>query len=120
MARGKKHTPEQIVNVLRQVEVSIANGKTTPAACREGGNAAGIPPIPFCAGRDERPDEGKEYSNSSKALRERTLHCYTWDETARRTFAAYNSVFVGARATSCSVNHPSYSESRPEERYSDY
>ena len=37
MARGKKHTPEQIVNVLRQIEVLIANGKTTPAACREGG-----------------------------------------------------------------------------------
>jgi len=37
MTRGKKHTPEQIVNVLRQVEVAVANGKTTPAACREGG-----------------------------------------------------------------------------------
>jgi transposase-like protein len=37
MARGKKHTPEQIVNVLRQIEVAIANGKTNPAACREAG-----------------------------------------------------------------------------------
>lgn len=37
MARGKKHSPEQIVNVLRQIEVAIANGKTTPAACREAG-----------------------------------------------------------------------------------
>ena len=37
MARGKKHTPEQIVNVLRQAEVAVGNGKTTPAACREGG-----------------------------------------------------------------------------------
>ena len=37
MARGKKHTPEQIVNVLRQIEVAIANGKTTPQACKEGG-----------------------------------------------------------------------------------
>ena len=37
MARGKKHTPEQIVSLLRQVEVAVANGKTTPAACREGG-----------------------------------------------------------------------------------
>ena len=37
MARGKRHTPEQIVNVLRQIEVSIANGKTTPAACKEAG-----------------------------------------------------------------------------------
>ncbi len=37
MARGKKHTPEQIVSLLRQIEVGVANGKTTPAACREGG-----------------------------------------------------------------------------------
>lgn len=27
MARGKKQSPEQIVNVLRQIEVAIANGK---------------------------------------------------------------------------------------------
>jgi transposase-like protein len=31
----KKHKPEQIVSLLRQVEVGIANGKTTPQACRE-------------------------------------------------------------------------------------
>ena len=37
MARGKRHTPEQIVNVLRQIEVAIANRKTTPAACKETG-----------------------------------------------------------------------------------
>jgi putative transposase len=35
MGRGKKHTPEQTVNVLRQVEVAMANGKTTPLACKE-------------------------------------------------------------------------------------
>ena len=34
MARGKKHTPEQIVSLLRQIEVGVANGKTTVAACR--------------------------------------------------------------------------------------
>jgi putative transposase len=27
--------PEQIVAVLRQIEVEIANGKTTPQACKE-------------------------------------------------------------------------------------
>jgi len=27
--------PEQIVNLLRQIEVEIANGKTTPQACRD-------------------------------------------------------------------------------------
>jgi len=37
MAKGKKHTPEQIVSLLRQIEVGVANGKTTPIACREGG-----------------------------------------------------------------------------------
>lgn len=37
MAKGKKHMPEQIVSLLRQIEVSVANGKTTPIACREGG-----------------------------------------------------------------------------------
>ncbi len=35
MARGKKHTAEQIVNLLRQVEVGVANGKTMPQACKE-------------------------------------------------------------------------------------
>ncbi len=36
MAR-KIYKPEEIVNLLRQVEVAIANGKTTPQACKEGG-----------------------------------------------------------------------------------
>jgi putative transposase len=31
----KKYKPEQIVTLLRQVEAEIANGKTTPQACRE-------------------------------------------------------------------------------------
>jgi len=29
------YKPEQIVNLLRQIEVAIANGKTTPQACRD-------------------------------------------------------------------------------------
>ena len=32
----KRYKPEQIVNLLRQIEVEIANGKTTPQACKEG------------------------------------------------------------------------------------
>jgi putative transposase len=36
MAKGKKYPPEQIVSLLRQIEVAVANGKTTPVACREG------------------------------------------------------------------------------------
>jgi putative transposase len=35
MARGKKHTAEQVVNLLRQIEVAVANGKTTGQACKE-------------------------------------------------------------------------------------
>lgn len=31
----KRYKPEQIVKLLRQVEVEIANGKTTPQACRD-------------------------------------------------------------------------------------
>ena len=30
-----KSKPEQIVTLLRQIEVEISNGKTTPQACRE-------------------------------------------------------------------------------------
>jgi hypothetical protein len=28
-------TPEQVVNLLRQIEVAVANGKTTSLACKE-------------------------------------------------------------------------------------
>jgi transposase-like protein len=31
----KRYKPEQIVTMLRQIEVSVANGKTTPQACKE-------------------------------------------------------------------------------------
>ena len=33
----KRYKAEQIVNLLRQVEVAVANGKTTPQAAREVG-----------------------------------------------------------------------------------
>src|SRR5512136_2855248 len=36
----KKYKPEQVVNLLRQIEVEIANGKTTPQACRDAGITA--------------------------------------------------------------------------------
>lgn len=35
MARGMKHAPEQIVSLLRQVEVVVTNGKTTAQASKE-------------------------------------------------------------------------------------
>jgi putative transposase len=31
----QRYKPEQIVTLLRQVEVGVANGKTTPQACKE-------------------------------------------------------------------------------------
>ncbi len=30
MGKARRHTPEQIVNILRQIEVAVANGKTHP------------------------------------------------------------------------------------------
>jgi hypothetical protein len=35
LARGKKRRPEQIVSLLRQIEVAEAKGKTTAQASRE-------------------------------------------------------------------------------------
>jgi hypothetical protein len=35
MERRKKRTPEQIVSLLRQVEIAVADGKTTAQACNE-------------------------------------------------------------------------------------
>ena len=31
----RKYKPEQIVTLLRQIEVGLANGKSTPQACKE-------------------------------------------------------------------------------------
>jgi putative transposase len=35
MGRGKKYQPEQVVNLLREIDVSVANGKTTAQASKE-------------------------------------------------------------------------------------
>jgi putative transposase len=35
MAGGQRYQPEQVVNLLRQIEVAIANGKTSAQACKE-------------------------------------------------------------------------------------
>jgi hypothetical protein len=37
----KRYKPEQIVNLLRQLEVELANGKTTPQACLDAGRSHG-------------------------------------------------------------------------------
>ena len=36
-ALGKRYKPEQIVNLLREIEVMMANGKTLLEACRQAG-----------------------------------------------------------------------------------
>ena len=36
MGRGTKYRPEQVVNLLRQIEVAVANGKTTQASKEAG------------------------------------------------------------------------------------
>jgi len=33
----KKYKPEQIVSLLRQLEVAVASGESTPQACRDAG-----------------------------------------------------------------------------------
>lgn len=35
MAHRKKHTAEQVLNPLRQIEVAVANGKMTFVVCKE-------------------------------------------------------------------------------------
>jgi hypothetical protein len=37
IAGGKKYQPEQVVNLLRQIEVAVANGNSTEQACRDAG-----------------------------------------------------------------------------------
>jgi putative transposase len=32
----QRYKPEQIVTMLRQIDIGVANGKTTPLACKEG------------------------------------------------------------------------------------
>lgn len=34
MGRGKKYQPEHVVNLLRQIEVAVVNGKSTEHAFR--------------------------------------------------------------------------------------
>jgi hypothetical protein len=37
MARGRRHTPEQILQLLRQIDTEVANGRETPRACYQAG-----------------------------------------------------------------------------------
>ncbi|RZU40367.1 hypothetical protein BDD14_1819 [Edaphobacter modestus] len=35
MSRGRRYQPEQVVNLLRQIEVAVPNEKTAVEACKE-------------------------------------------------------------------------------------
>ena len=68
MGKARKHTPEQIVNILRQVEVAVANGKTHPIASRE----AGITEQTYYRWRKEY---GGMKVDQAKRLKELELEC---------------------------------------------
>lgn len=62
ISKARKHSPEQIVDILRQIEVANANGKTHTAAFRE----AGITDATFYRWRKEY---GGLKSNQAKRLK---------------------------------------------------
>jgi putative transposase len=45
LGRGKKYQPEQLVNLLRQIELAVSNGKMTALACKESGIVAHTKPL---------------------------------------------------------------------------
>ena len=56
----KRYKPEQVVNILRQIEVEIANGKMTPIR----------PPLP-------RPPAADEFSGVNRPPHTRTHAAHT-------------------------------------------
>jgi len=62
----ERYKPEQIVNLLRQIEVEVANGKATPQACRD----AGIHTQTYYRWRKEfgglKPDQAKRLKELEK------------------------------------------------------
>ena len=65
--KGTKHTAEQIVNLLRQVEVGVADGQTLPQACKEADRGADVLPITQGVRRVEgEPNSAAEGTGSSR------------------------------------------------------
>ena len=64
MAARKKYSPEQIVAILRQIEVEVANHKPIGQACRE----AGITEQTYYRGRKEYGGLKLEQAKRLKAL----------------------------------------------------
>lgn len=49
MGRGKQYQPEQVVNLLRQIEVAVANGNTTDFGV-QGSRDRGADVLPLAQG----------------------------------------------------------------------
>jgi transposase-like protein len=64
MGKGTKQSSEQVVNILGQIEVASANGKTQPVACRE----AGITEQTFYRWREEYGDLKADQAKRMKEL----------------------------------------------------
>ena len=63
----KRQTPEQIVTLLRQVEVAVANGKGTPQACKEAASRADVLPLAErIRGPEAGPSETAERAREGK------------------------------------------------------
>ena len=60
----KKYQPEQVVNLLRQIEVAVANGKTTPQACKD----AGIVERTYCRWRWQQASLSPQRGGRSLSL----------------------------------------------------
>jgi len=51
----RKHTPEDIINKLREAEVELARGLGVPEVCRKA-QRDGVDPLPLAEGHSQRED----------------------------------------------------------------
>ena len=97
----RNYKPEQIVTILRQIEVQMANGKTTPQACKE----AEIHTQTYYRWRKEygglkreqakRPKElEKENARLKRLVAQLSLEKQVLQEVARGNFYAPSGVVV--------------------------
>ena len=76
----RRYKPEQIVTMLRQIEVAMANGKSTPQACKE----AGIHTQTYYRWRKEYEGLKVEQAKRLKVLEKET---HPVETTSSRSFA---------------------------------
>lgn len=76
-----RYKPEEIVNLLQQIEVEVANGKTTPQACRDAGITAQTK-------YRWRKEFGGLKSDQGKRLKQLEKENSGWHLTAREEFLA--------------------------------